>query len=134
MRGSYFAWCIMCYKMITIFPIREKDKLENARRRLKCIADVILEARDGDDELGYICFMLESDAVDITGIFVNQPFVADGLIRSAVSYAIQREIPVATASAEGFDAQLGAVGFIRKDGRLFLRLETFMGKCQHGIE
>jgi len=117
--------------MITIFPIENRAALEAAKQRLDSGADAVLEAKEGERPLGEIAFSLSADELRITALEVQEPFIVDGLIKSALSYAGQREIPLVTANAiPGYEAALGAVGFEKLGDQFYLRIDAFQKKCK----
>ena len=117
--------------MITIFPIEERTALEAAKENLDPGADAVLEAKDGEMPLGRIAFSVSADELRITAMEDQAPFIVDGLIKSALSYAGQREIPLVTARVlPGYEKSFLAVGFKEKENRFFLRLDTFTNKCR----
>ncbi len=115
--------------MITIFPMPSGIELDRAVQTLGGAPQAVLEARDGDERLGLIGFSILGDSVHIDALKAYVPFIADGLIKSVMSYAAQRELPWCTAE-DGLDAQsFLSIGFVREDGLLRLQLDTHTGMC-----
>lgn len=115
--------------MITIFPVREEKELGDAIKKLCAPADAALEAKDGEELLGMIGFTFNAHNLHITSLWETAPFIVDGLIKSALSYAGQREIPLVTAAEGHYEQSFLSIGFEKKDGVLTLRLDTFAYKC-----
>ena len=115
--------------MITIFPIRKEWDFHQAVKALGAPADGVLEAKDGEELLGMIGFTLNACVLHITALREITPFIVDGLIKSALSYAGQRGIPLVTVAAGRYEDCFLSVGFEKKDTLLTLSLDTFTHKC-----
>lgn len=113
--------------MITILPLFG-DELEAAQGEfaLPESCQILAQSENGINQ-GYIAF--EASEIDLNIIFLNynEPWMADGLIRAAISYAENHQLSFAVTSLDKDKKYFKTVGFKEENGLLSLSIEKFFG-------
>ena len=83
--------------MLTIKETNDKQKYNASEDK------IILECRDGDEVFGYIVCKIEGNVFVISELNCDDALLSDGLKRSALNYALNRNIIEADFLGETID-------------------------------
>ncbi|HHW46328.1 MAG TPA: hypothetical protein GXX17_05385 [Clostridiales bacterium] len=120
--------------MIQIFPLKEKEEVK-ALFQEKGVefedGSCAVVAKEDFKQLGYCLFDLNGNEITIKALEpVDNPALADGILRSALHMALLREIHIARFSDGNLSGLLSSLGFIDDEKDRVLNLSgIFRGCC-----
>ncbi|MCI8360075.1 MAG: hypothetical protein HFE86_01900 [Clostridiales bacterium] len=127
--------------MITVLPVEDKARLEALYQKEKLPltpGSAAVEARDGEESLGYCLFEVGEGHITVTALTPETDrYMADGALRSALHVAVTRGIPAAYYADTAPVQLLTSLGFIKNDenreldiGKLFSSCQNCGGSCE----
>lgn len=121
--------------MITVLPVEDRVRLQELYvKENQPLTDsaAAVEARDGEESLGYCLFAIGEGEITVTALTpAEDRFMADGVLRSALHVAVTRGIPAAYY-AQGAPAELlASLGFIKNDENRELDIGKLFSSCQN---
>lgn len=124
--------------MITVLPVREKDRLfalyKEAEEPLPPNAGAVV-ASDGDMQLGYCLYTLDEEKISIGRLEpAGDASLADGILRAALHVAVTKGLMRAVYNDRAPEMLLKRLGFIENDEKRALRLEKLFSTCQNCAE
>lgn len=127
--------------MLTIFPSSSESyskkilkKFQDKEKNLE-----ILVAKENDIILGYIVFCIDGYKIYILDIcYIKEHLkntkeadeLVDSMIRSVLSFALNRRIFVIYSKNKSLFPLLNKFGFSQNNGEMFINLSKILGKCK----
>lgn len=121
--------------MITVKPLTDADKLSALYKEngeTLCDTSMAVVAADGEEVLGFCLFDLDSERIAIGKISPeNDLMLADGILRSALHVALNRQIIVAEYTDSAPKAVLERLDFVKSAENRTLKIEKLFSSCQN---
>ncbi len=130
--------------MLTVKPIFDITKIRDIlnKHNIDSKTAVILEAVEKENELGYVVVKEEdkeikilafdiSDCVDYNNPSQNDTEISEYLIRSAGSYALNREITTLSTQLNEFSNIWNKFNFVQNNHKYQIELTVLFKKCKN---
>ncbi len=119
--------------MIEVVQIGETDKIKDFYKdnNIEFLSGSgVTVAKDGDEVLGYCSFSLDNNSITITKLYpINDVFLADGILRSALHIADFRGISAAFYTESVDKGLLKLLNFIKNEENMSLDIQKLHKSC-----
>lgn len=123
--------------MITLFPISDRERISALwkENNLPLFDDCgCLEVQCDSETLGYSLYRLSSDAITVCKIVTDDRTLTDGILRSTLHLAAERNITNAFYSGDDIERICKLLGFIKDESEKTLNINKLFESCRCGTQ
>ncbi len=121
--------------MITVLPVEDRERLTALYAASGLLMEEnsgAVEARDGEESLGYCLYTLDHRSMQVRALTPEEDsYMADGVLRSALHVAVTRGVFAAYYTDTAPVGLLGRLGFIKNDENRELDIGKLFSSCQN---
>lgn len=121
--------------MITLSPVSDRERISEIwkENNLPLFDDCgCIEVQGGSEVLGYSLYRLTPDAITVCKIVTDDRTLTDGILRSTLHLAAERNITNAFYSGDDTEHICKMLGFIKDENEKTLNINKLFESCRCG--
>ncbi|MBP3415317.1 MAG: hypothetical protein J6L81_08995 [Clostridia bacterium] len=120
--------------MLSVLTASEEKRLEIIDDYKLSADSVVLVARDGDDTVGFVAFLLSEDRVIVTQMDAEDEVVVELMLRAAFNYGERRFLMLVESLVKEPQRVFLALGFREKDKKFVSSVTNVVHVCKNCAE